>query len=99
MGFMKRPKAPKPTAQQLASERRTMVALDEETADVERRLKAAARGKLGAKSLLPTKGNPTGAVSRVTLGRSQGRRGASRASAAAAQGIMRFRDLPNGDER
>jgi len=96
MGFMKRPKAPKPTAQQIASERRTAAALDEETADVERRLKAAARGKLGAKSLLPSsqQSSGTGVASkpRLALG--------TRASAGSAtNGIMRFRNLPNGDQR
>jgi hypothetical protein len=96
MGFMKRPKAPKPTAQQLAAERRTAAALDEETADVERRLKAAARGKLGAKSLLPTsqQASGTGAASRIRMG--LGSRGSA---GSATNGIMRFRNLPNGDQR
>lgn len=49
---MKAPKAPKPTAQQIAVERRQQAALDEEIAEQEARLSAVARGKLGAKSLL-----------------------------------------------
>ena len=49
---MKSPKAPKPTAQQLAVERRQSAALDEEIAEQEARFAAMARGKLGAKSLL-----------------------------------------------
>ena len=49
---MKAPKAPKPTAQQLAVERRQAAALDEEIREQEERFKAMARGKLGAKSLL-----------------------------------------------
>ena len=49
---MKRPKAPKPTAQQLAVERRQAAALDEEIREQEERFKAMARGKLGTKSLL-----------------------------------------------
>ena len=49
---MKRPKAPKPTAQQLAVERRQAQALDEEIREQEERFRAMARGKLGTKSLL-----------------------------------------------
>ena len=49
---MKSPKAPKPTAQQIAVERRQSAALDEEIAEQEARFAAMARGKLGAKSLL-----------------------------------------------
>jgi hypothetical protein len=49
---MKRPKAPKPTAQQLAVERRQAAALDEEIREQEERFAAMARGKLGTKSLL-----------------------------------------------
>jgi hypothetical protein len=52
MGFMKRPKAPKPTAQELAVEQRQSRMIDEEIAEGEKRLKAVARGKLGAASLL-----------------------------------------------
>lgn len=49
---MKAPKAPKPTAQQIAVERRQAAALDEEIREQEERFKAMARGKLGVKSLL-----------------------------------------------
>jgi hypothetical protein len=49
---MKSPKAPKPTAQQLAVERRQAAALDEEIREQEERFRAMARGKLGTKSLL-----------------------------------------------
>jgi hypothetical protein len=49
---MKRPKAPKPTAQQIAVERRQAQALDEEIAEQEERFRAMARGKLGVRSLL-----------------------------------------------
>ena len=49
---MKSPKAPKPTAQQIAVERRQAAALDEEIREQEERFKAMARGKLGTKSLL-----------------------------------------------
>lgn len=52
MGFMKRPKAPKPTAQELAVDQRQSRMIDEEIAEGEKRLKAVARGKLGATSLL-----------------------------------------------
>ena len=49
---MKTPKAPKPTAQQIAVERRQTAMLDEEISEQESRFKAMARGKLGQKSLL-----------------------------------------------
>ena len=51
-GVFKTPKAPKPTAQQIAVERRQAVALDKEIEEQEERFRAAARGKLGTKSLL-----------------------------------------------
>ena len=57
MGFLKRPKAPEPTAQELAGVARQSRMLDEETEEMEKRLKAAARGKLGSKSLLAKAGN------------------------------------------
>lgn len=49
---MKSPKAPKPTAEETAMTARQTRALDEETADMEKRLKAVTRGTLGTKSLL-----------------------------------------------
>jgi hypothetical protein len=49
---MKAPKAPKPTAQELAGVARQSRMIDEETEEMEKRLKAQARGKLGSKSLL-----------------------------------------------
>lgn len=52
MGFLKRPKAPKPTAQELAVDQRQSRMIDEEIAEGEKKLKAVARGKLGASSLL-----------------------------------------------
>ena len=51
MGFMKRPKAPEPTAQEIAVEQRQSRMIDEEIAETEKRLKAVSRGKLGASSL------------------------------------------------
>lgn len=47
-----RPKAPRPTPEQIALEKRTAIQLEEEAAATERMLKAQSRGKLGAKSLL-----------------------------------------------
>jgi len=47
-------KAPKKTQEQKAMERRQRMALDEETASSERRLKAVAQKKLGKQSLLAT---------------------------------------------
>lgn len=49
---MKRPKAPKPTAQQLAVERRQSMALDKEIEEQEERQRALSRGQLGTQSLL-----------------------------------------------
>ena len=51
---MKRAKAPKPTAAETAMVMRQTAQLDEEMAKTEKRLKAVARGGLGAKSLLGT---------------------------------------------
>lgn len=47
-----RPKAPKPTPEELALEKRTQLGLQQERAATERMLKAQARSKLGVKSLL-----------------------------------------------
>jgi hypothetical protein len=49
---MKSPKAPKPTARQIAVERRQTAALDEEIREQEERFAAMTRKKLGTKSLL-----------------------------------------------
>ncbi len=46
------PDAPEPTAEQVAMEKRTTLGLERERAKTERRLKAQARSKIGAKSLL-----------------------------------------------
>ena len=48
----RKPKTEKKTAEQFAMERRQRMALDEETASSERRLKAVAQKQLGKKSLL-----------------------------------------------
>ena len=69
---MKKPKAPKKTAQEVALERRQSSMLDEEIEEQENRLKAGARGQLGARSLLgPGKAKPRAASpARVTSGAS-----------------------------
>ena len=64
---MKRPKAPEPTAQELAVVERQSRMLDEEMEENEKRLKALARGKLGSKSLLAKAGG-AGGQSGVTRG-------------------------------
>lgn len=64
---MKRPKAPEPTAQELAVVERQSRMLDEEMEESEKRLKALARGKLGSKSLL-AKGASASAKSGVSRG-------------------------------
>ena len=57
---MKRPKAPEPTAQELAGVARQSRMIDEETEEMEKRLKAAARGKGGSRSLLAKAGKASG---------------------------------------
>ena len=66
---MKKPKAPKPTAQEKAVEIRQQRALDEEIAEQEQRFRALARGKLGTASLL-------GGAPRSRQEAATGRRGA-----------------------
>ena len=52
MSFMKKPKAPIPSAQEQAITKRQTIALDKEIEEQEQRFKALARGKLGSASLL-----------------------------------------------
>ena len=80
MGFLKRPKAPEPTAQEIAVVERQSRRLDEEIEEQEKRLKAIARGRLGTASLLaqaqPTKTGTgkkrSGALMGARTGRSSG---------------------------
>lgn len=72
---MKKPKAPKPTAQERAVEMRQQRALDEEIAEQEQRFRALARGKLGTASLL-------GGAPRTRQEAAMGRRGAGGAAVA-----------------
>jgi hypothetical protein len=77
---MKRPKMPEPTAQELAGVERQSRMLDEETEEMEKRLKAAARGKLGSKSLLakaPSKASGLGRASMIGGGSGSGAGGGS----------------------
>ena len=67
---MKSPKAPKPTAQQLAVERRQSMALDKEIEEQEERQRALSRGQFGIRSLL-------GGVLRSRAAAAGGRAGAS----------------------
>tara|TARA_Y100000114_G_scaffold101537_1_gene94724 strand:- start:331 stop:633 length:303 start_codon:yes stop_codon:yes gene_type:complete len=66
MGILKRPKAPKPTAQELAVVDRQSRQLDEEIEESEKRLKAIARGRLGSASLLAPGINTSGSSARST---------------------------------
>ena len=82
MGFLKRPKAPEPTAQELAVVERQSRRLDEEIEESEKRLKAIARGRLGAASLLAPgiqtsigSGKRTGGSMRTGRGSMLGTRG------------------------
>ena len=72
---MKKPKAPKPTAQEKAVEMRQQRALDEEIAEQEDRFRALARGKLGTASLL-------GGAPRSRQEAAMGRKGAGGAAVA-----------------
>lgn len=65
---MKRPKAPKPTAEDRAMVMRQQAALDEEIAEGEKRLKAVTRGTLGTKSLLAKASAPKAAKKRSGTG-------------------------------
>ena len=78
---MKSPKAPKPTAEQLAVERRQQVALDKEIEEQEQRLRAATRSTLGTKSLL-------GGVPRSRAEAAGGRAGAAPARTMLGMGGM-----------
>tara|TARA_B100001094_G_C18045781_1_gene727338 strand:+ start:729 stop:1013 length:285 start_codon:yes stop_codon:yes gene_type:complete len=77
---MKRPKAPKPTAQEKAVVERQSRMLDETMEENEKRLKALARGKLGSKSLLAN------SASKSTSG-TKGAGGAGRAGAGYSGGL------------
>ena len=57
---MKAPKAPEPTAQELAGVARQSRMIDEAKEDLEKRLKAQTRGKSGSKSLLAKGGKVSG---------------------------------------
>mgnify|MGYP003110808468 FL=1 len=70
MGFLKRPKAPEPTAQEIAVVERQSRRLDEEIEEQEKRLKALTRNRLGISSLLAP-GTQTSTTSR---GKRQGGR-------------------------
>jgi len=78
---MKSPKAPKPSAKQVAIERRQQVALDKEIEEQEDRLRAATRSSLGTKSLL-------GGVPRSRAESAGGRAGAAPARTMLGMGGM-----------
>ena len=92
MGFLKAPKAPEPTAQELAGVARQSRMIDEETEEMEKRLKAAARGKSGSSSLLAKAGKASGKSGsmsrRSMIGVNAGsvRRGASKNSGGGTYG-------------
>ena len=69
MGFLKKPKRPVATAQEVAITQRQERALDEEIGENEQRLRAQRRGQLGTRSLLA--GAPTmpkaGSVTRASI--------------------------------
>ena len=83
---MKRPKAPEPTAQELAVVERQSRMLDEEMEESEKRLKALARGKLGSKSLLAKAGSASG-QSGVARGAGGMRSGGMRSGAGYSGGL------------
>jgi hypothetical protein len=67
MGFLKRPKAPEPTAQELAVVERQSRMLDDTKEELEKRLKAAARGKRGSKSLLAEASKKASGLGRASI--------------------------------
>jgi len=70
MGFMKKPKKPQPTAQEVAITQRQERALDEEIGENEQRLRAQRRGQLGTRSLLAgAPGSRSAAASGMGRGR------------------------------
>ncbi len=81
MGFMKKPKAPEPSAQELAVGQRQQRALDKEVEEQEQRFKALARGKLGSASLL-------GGAPRSRAEAAAGSRGAKGAGASAGKSML-----------
>ena len=81
MGFLKKPKAPKPSAQELAVGQRQQRALDQEIGEQEQRFKALARGKLGSSSLL-------GGAPRTRTEAAMGGRGAKGAAAGAGRSML-----------
>ena len=81
MGFMKKPKAPEPSAQELAVGQRQQRALDKEVEEQEQRFKALARGKLGSASLL-------GGAPRSRAEAATGARGAKGAGASAGRSML-----------
>jgi hypothetical protein len=74
MGLFSNPKAPKKTAEQDATERRTQSLLNKEIEESEEKFKALARGKLGRQSLLS--GAPRNVAEAASGSRSGGRGGA-----------------------
>ena len=78
---MKKPKAPKPSAQEVAMDIRQKRALDEEIGEQEQRFKALARGKLGSASLL-------GGAPRSRTEAAMGGRASKGAAAAIKAGLM-----------
>lgn len=70
-----KPKKPKKTGEEVAAEVRQRVALDRETEEEERRLRALSRGRLGASSLLTgLPGGPAGPTPAGTSGSTVGGR-------------------------
>jgi len=78
---MKKPKKPKPTAQEVAVTQRQQVALDKEIEEQEGRFKALARGKLGSASLL-------GGAPRNRAESAGGARGAKGAGGSAGRSML-----------
>lgn len=89
MGFLKRPKAPEPTAQELAVVERQSRMLDEEMEESEKRLKALARGKLGARSLLAQGASKSTSGTKGTKGTKGTRRAGAGSSGGLAGAIFR----------
>ena len=83
---MRKPKAPKKTAQEVAVERRQQIMLDKEIEEQEDRFRALSRGKMGKASLLG--GAPTSRQEAAGVGGRRSGLGGMTASAGGVGGLL-----------
>jgi len=99
MGFLKRPKAPEPSAQELAVVERQSRRLDEEIEESEKRLKAIARGRLGSASLLASGNTSSTRSGKRTSGSTGGSTGSMLGSSGGAYGSSGLSSNTSGRAR